>query len=195
MQDIGHHIGSRVDSIGADYIGLTIACELLSGEWIVNWRISSEVTAQFGWSRYPALEGNSISTRESLIVKEEESAVFYNRPANGCAELVLDKLRTWYSAEIVEEGVVVDLFRLFSDGAAHFAASAQGFCPLPAVFYRSGYGDGYYEEIAAKSLGMIAALHRTMSYIVNPANRNEVVQYVSTYHKIDLPLAVDRSRS
>jgi len=40
-----------------------------------------------------------------------------------------------------------------------------------------------------KVYGMIAALHRTMSYIVNPANRNEVVQYVSTYHKIDLPLA------
>jgi ABC-type nitrate/sulfonate/bicarbonate transport system substrate-binding protein len=40
-----------------------------------------------------------------------------------------------------------------------------------------------------KVYGMIAALHRTMTYIVNPANRNEVVQYVSTYHKIDLPLA------
>ena len=36
---------------------------------------------------------------------------------------------------------------------------------------------------------MIAALHRTMSYILDPANRSEVVQYVSTYHKIDLPLA------
>lgn len=40
-----------------------------------------------------------------------------------------------------------------------------------------------------KVYGMIAALHRTMNYILNPANRNEVVQYVSTYHKIDLPLA------
>jgi NitT/TauT family transport system substrate-binding protein len=40
-----------------------------------------------------------------------------------------------------------------------------------------------------KVYGMIAALHRTMSYIVNPANRNEVIQYVSTYHKIDLALA------
>ena len=40
-----------------------------------------------------------------------------------------------------------------------------------------------------KVYGMVAALHRTMTYIVNPANRNEVVQYVSTYHKIDLALA------
>lgn len=40
-----------------------------------------------------------------------------------------------------------------------------------------------------KAYGMIAALNRTMNYIFNPANRNEVVQYVSTYHKINLSLA------
>jgi ABC-type nitrate/sulfonate/bicarbonate transport system substrate-binding protein len=40
-----------------------------------------------------------------------------------------------------------------------------------------------------KAYGTIAALNRTMSYILNPANRNEVVQYVSTYHKINLALA------
>ncbi len=37
--------------------------------------------------------------------------------------------------------------------------------------------------------GMVAALHRTMNYILNPANRREVVEYVSAYHKLDLPLA------
>jgi hypothetical protein len=36
---------------------------------------------------------------------------------------------------------------------------------------------------------MIAGLHRTMNYILDPANRNEVVRYVSIYHKIDLELA------
>ena len=40
-----------------------------------------------------------------------------------------------------------------------------------------------------KVYGMIAALHRTMNYIINPANRAEVVQYVSNYHKLELPLA------
>ena len=40
-----------------------------------------------------------------------------------------------------------------------------------------------------KVYGMVAALHRTMTYILNPANRNEVIQYVSTYHKLDTPLA------
>jgi ABC-type nitrate/sulfonate/bicarbonate transport system substrate-binding protein len=40
-----------------------------------------------------------------------------------------------------------------------------------------------------KVYGMIAALHRTMTFILNPANRSEVIRYVSIYHKIDLPLA------
>ena len=40
-----------------------------------------------------------------------------------------------------------------------------------------------------KVQGMVGALHRTMNYILNPANRAEVVQYVSIYHKIDPPLA------
>jgi ABC-type nitrate/sulfonate/bicarbonate transport system substrate-binding protein len=40
-----------------------------------------------------------------------------------------------------------------------------------------------------KVYGMVAALHRTMNYILNPANRTEVVQYVASYHKLDLALA------
>src|SRR6266511_2515689 len=40
-----------------------------------------------------------------------------------------------------------------------------------------------------KAYGMVAGLYRTMNYILNPSNRNEVVQYVSSYHRIDLPLA------
>ena len=40
-----------------------------------------------------------------------------------------------------------------------------------------------------KAYGMIAALHRTMNYILSPVHRNEVVEYISSYHKIDLPLA------
>ncbi|MEX0803853.1 MAG: ABC transporter substrate-binding protein [Candidatus Binatia bacterium] len=40
-----------------------------------------------------------------------------------------------------------------------------------------------------KAQGLIAALHRTLVYMHNPANRNEVVQYIAGYHKIDLPLA------
>jgi NitT/TauT family transport system substrate-binding protein len=40
-----------------------------------------------------------------------------------------------------------------------------------------------------KVLGVIAGLYRTMTYILNPANHNEVVQYVAAYHKIEPALA------
>jgi len=40
-----------------------------------------------------------------------------------------------------------------------------------------------------KAYGMVAALYRIMNYILNPTNRNEVVQYVARYHKIDSALA------
>jgi ABC-type nitrate/sulfonate/bicarbonate transport system substrate-binding protein len=40
-----------------------------------------------------------------------------------------------------------------------------------------------------KTLGVVAGLYRTMIYMLSPANRNEVIQYVANYHKIELPLA------
>jgi ABC-type nitrate/sulfonate/bicarbonate transport system substrate-binding protein len=40
-----------------------------------------------------------------------------------------------------------------------------------------------------KARGMIMALYRTMTYMHNPANRNEVIQYIARYHNIELPLA------
>jgi len=43
-----------------------------------------------------------------------------------------------------------------------------------------------------KVYSMIAALHRTMNYILNPANRTEIIQYVAAYHKID-PLLAEKS--
>ena len=66
-------------------------------------------------------------------------------------------------------------------------ADARAYAPLSFIGLVSSMET--IKKNPQKVYGMIAALHRTMSYIVNPANRNEVVQYVSTYHKIDLPLA------
>jgi NitT/TauT family transport system substrate-binding protein len=40
-----------------------------------------------------------------------------------------------------------------------------------------------------KAYALIAGLYRTMTYMHNPANRNEVTQYIASFHKIDLPLA------
>ncbi len=66
-------------------------------------------------------------------------------------------------------------------------AEARTYAPLSFIGLVSATET--VKKTPQKVYGMIAALHRTMNYIVNPANRNEVVQYVSTYHKIDLALA------
>jgi NitT/TauT family transport system substrate-binding protein len=66
-------------------------------------------------------------------------------------------------------------------------AEARTYAPLSFIGMVSSLETA--KKSPQKVYGMVAALHRTMNYILNPANRNEVVQYVSTYHKIDLPLA------
>jgi ABC-type nitrate/sulfonate/bicarbonate transport system substrate-binding protein len=40
-----------------------------------------------------------------------------------------------------------------------------------------------------KVFGVVAGLYRTMTYMLNPANHNEVVQYVAAYHKLEPALA------
>jgi NitT/TauT family transport system substrate-binding protein len=66
-------------------------------------------------------------------------------------------------------------------------ADARTYAPLSFIGLVSAMETA--KKTPQKVYGMVAALHRTMNYIVNPANRNELVQYVSTYHKIDLALA------
>ncbi len=66
-------------------------------------------------------------------------------------------------------------------------AEARTYAPLSFIGLVSSMDS--VKKTPQKVYGVIAALHRTMNYILNPANRNEVVQYVSAYHKIELPLA------
>lgn len=66
-------------------------------------------------------------------------------------------------------------------------AEARTYAPLSFIGLVSAMET--MKKSPQKVYGMVAALHRTMSYMLHPANRTEVVQYVSTYHKLDLPLA------
>jgi NitT/TauT family transport system substrate-binding protein len=66
-------------------------------------------------------------------------------------------------------------------------AEARAYAPLSFIGLISATDT--VKKTPRKVYGMIAGLHRTMNYILDPANRNEVVRYVSTYHKIDLELA------
>ena len=66
-------------------------------------------------------------------------------------------------------------------------ADARTYAPLSFIGLVSAMETT--KKYPQKVYGMIAALYRTMNYILNPANRNEVVQYVSAYHKLDMALA------
>ncbi len=66
-------------------------------------------------------------------------------------------------------------------------AEARTFAPLSFIGLVTSIET--MKKSPQKAYGMIAALYRTMNYILSPANRTEVVQYVSSYHKIELALA------
>jgi len=66
-------------------------------------------------------------------------------------------------------------------------AEARTYAPLSFIGLVSALET--VKKSPQKVYGVIAALHRTMNYILNPANHSEVVQYVSNYHKLDLSLA------
>lgn len=66
-------------------------------------------------------------------------------------------------------------------------AEARSYAPLSFIGLISATET--IKKSPQKVQGMVAGLHRTMNYILNPANRSEVVQYVATYHKLDPVLA------
>lgn len=66
-------------------------------------------------------------------------------------------------------------------------AEARTYAPLSFIGLISSTDT--LKKSPQKVQGMVAALHRTMNYILHPANRNEVIQYVSGYHKLDPALA------
>jgi ABC-type nitrate/sulfonate/bicarbonate transport system substrate-binding protein len=66
-------------------------------------------------------------------------------------------------------------------------AEARTYAPLSFIGL-IGHVDAVRKN-PQKAQGMIMALYQTMTYIHNPANRNEVIQYIARYHNIDVALA------
>jgi len=66
-------------------------------------------------------------------------------------------------------------------------AEARTYAPLSFIGLVSSMET--VKKTPQKVYGVVAALYRTMNYVLNPANRRDVVEYVSSYHKIDLSLA------
>lgn len=66
-------------------------------------------------------------------------------------------------------------------------AEARTYAPLS--FIGLGVSTDSLKKDPQKAYGLIAGLHRTLVYMHNPANRQEVIQYIAGFHKIDLLLA------
>jgi ABC-type nitrate/sulfonate/bicarbonate transport system substrate-binding protein len=66
-------------------------------------------------------------------------------------------------------------------------AEARAYAPLSFIGLVSSTET--VKKNPLKVQAMIAGLYRTMIYIHNPVNRNEVIQYIARYHGIDLALA------
>jgi ABC-type nitrate/sulfonate/bicarbonate transport system substrate-binding protein len=66
-------------------------------------------------------------------------------------------------------------------------AEARTYAPLS--FIGLGASTIALKKNPHKAYGLIAGLHRTLVYMHNPANRDEVIQYIAGFHRIDLPLA------
>jgi len=66
-------------------------------------------------------------------------------------------------------------------------AEAKTYAPLSFIGLVSSTENVKKNPIKVQA--MIAGLYRTMIYIHNPVNRNEVIQYIARYHGIDMGLA------
>lgn len=66
-------------------------------------------------------------------------------------------------------------------------AEAQAYAPLSFIGLVTSMDA--LKKNPQKAYALIAGLYRTLLYMHNPANRIEIIQYIASFHKIDLPLA------
>jgi ABC-type nitrate/sulfonate/bicarbonate transport system substrate-binding protein len=130
------------------------------------------LTDAVGMSTTMILRGNNIdlsrTTQLPLGVTDNALKAFTARKTS--ATLVAPP----YSEELVAKGY-------------NKLADARAYAPLSFIGL-VGHVDTV-KKTPHKAQGMVAALFRTMTYIHDPANRAEVIQYIARYHNIDAGLA------
>jgi NitT/TauT family transport system substrate-binding protein len=130
------------------------------------------LTDAVGMSTTMILRGNNIdlsrTTQLPMGVTDNALKAFTSRKT--AATLVAPP----YSEELVAKGY-------------NKLAEARAYAPLSFIGLV-----GHVEAVKKnpqKAQGMVAALYRTMTYLHDPANRGEVIQYIARYHNIDAGLA------
>lgn len=130
------------------------------------------LTDAVGMSASMILKGNGMDSSQVTLLASGISDNAYRALVSGKVAATL--MAPPYAEELEAKGYL----RL---------AEARAYAPLSFIGLVSTIDA--VRKNSQKALALIAGLHRTMVYIHNPANRSEVVRYVASFHKTDLPLA------
>jgi ABC-type nitrate/sulfonate/bicarbonate transport system substrate-binding protein len=132
----------------------------------------TSITDAVGMSARLILKGNGVDASRVTLLATQVSDNAYKALTTGKVAATL--MAPPYAEELEAKG-----FRRL--------AEARTYAPLS--FIGSVTTTDALKKNPQKAYGLIAGLYRTMVYLHNPANRNEVIQYIASFHKIDPPLA------
>jgi ABC-type nitrate/sulfonate/bicarbonate transport system substrate-binding protein len=130
------------------------------------------LTDAVGMSATMILKGSGVDTAQVTLLAAQVSDNAYRALINGKVAATL--MAPPYAEELEAKGY-------------HRLAEARAYAPLSFIGLVSTIDA--LKKNSQKAVALIAGLHRTMVYLHNPANRSEVVRYIASFHKIDLPLA------
>jgi ABC-type nitrate/sulfonate/bicarbonate transport system substrate-binding protein len=130
------------------------------------------LTDAVGMSATMILKGNGVDTGQVTLLAAQVSDNAYRALISGKVAATL--MAPPYAEELEAKGY-------------HRLAEARTYAPLSFIGLVSTIDA--LKKNSQKAYGLIAGLYRTLIYMHNPANRDEVIRYIAGFHKIDLPLA------
>ena len=132
----------------------------------------TSLTDAVGMSATLILKGNGVDPSRVTLLATQVSDNAYKALTTGKVAATL--MAPPYAEELEAKG-----YRRLAEARAY----------APLSFIGSVTTTDALKKNPQKAYALIAGLYRTMTYLHNPANRSEVIQYIATFHKIDLPLA------
>ena len=130
------------------------------------------ITDATGMSARMILRGNGIDPARVTLLATGVTENAYKSLTTG--KVAATMLAPPFAEELEAQG-----YRRLAEAKAYAPLSFIGLVASTATLTKN----------SAKAQALIAGLLKTLAYLHNPANRNEVVQYIAGFHKIDPPLA------
>lgn len=132
----------------------------------------TSITDAVGMSTTMILRGNGVDTARVTLLATQVTDNAYKALTTGKVAATL--MAPPYAEELEAKG-----YRRLAEARTYAPLSFIGLVTTTDAL----------KKHSSKASALIAGLHRTLVYMHQRANRNEVVQYIAAFHKIDLPLA------